>query len=325
MLLRRRLRNPRRGWRRLLGLLFPAALLPACGAAVAPTTSLEAAVHPAGDSADRACNVVLRSAAALTNPDGSFAPDCNRGGCWFAFNGTIDVATSTEATPSEVDVWFHTSSNPSWTSNQAFPSTGAAPGFQRYTFRLAPGTIPSGLGVDLGQAWIELVPYLSFSDGRVFDHNRNPGSLDNYRLSAANGWSIAADPANCPSVSTIRFERPWIQVQDHSLVQGGRLRVDYDLFRMPDCLTNSVEGFHVWDTVAFVEWSPAGQNVEQSLRSCTNDPTQPCDDFTSKPFVTPVPDGATRVQIWFESVGARCQTTWDSQYGQNYRYPVSAQ
>jgi hypothetical protein len=120
--------------------------------------------------------------------------------------------------------------------------------------------------------------------------------------------------------ATVRFLTGWTQEQRGAIVRGGQLVVDYDLYRMPDCHTSTAYGQQAWDTLAYVRFLPGGQLFSGSVKEATGTTT-----FVSKPFVVTVPADATRVETWFFTSGRTCQSRYDSNYGQNYGFPVEAQ
>ncbi|NMO17609.1 hypothetical protein HPC49_18335 [Pyxidicoccus fallax] len=121
--------------------------------------------------------------------------------------------------------------------------------------------------------------------------------------------------------ATVRFLGGWSQEQRGAIVRGGQLVVDYELYRMTDCHNSTYAGQQAWDTLAYVRFQPGGQLFSGSVKQATGSTT-----FVNKPFVVPtVPADATSVELWFFTSGRTCQSRYDSNYGQNYRFPVEAQ
>jgi hypothetical protein len=120
--------------------------------------------------------------------------------------------------------------------------------------------------------------------------------------------------------ATVRFLTGWTQEQRGAIVRGGQLVVDYDLYRMTDCHNSTYAGQQAWDTLAYVRFLPGGQLFSGSVKQATGSTT-----FVSKPFEVTVPSDATSVQTWFFTSGRMCQSRYDSNYGQNYTFPVEAQ
>jgi hypothetical protein len=163
-----------------------AALAPALGAA----DSL--------DGSDRRCQVVLRSAARISDGAGGFV---SKGSSW-VFAGELHVASAALEVGAEPFVLYHGGSGTGWWEVAAEPTGEVEGAFESFRFRLdehLPG--PGMSGTALSQARIEVVPFLRLpGGGRLFDHNRNPGALDNYRLGwMLNQFRVADDPSACPA------------------------------------------------------------------------------------------------------------------------------
>lgn len=120
--------------------------------------------------------------------------------------------------------------------------------------------------------------------------------------------------------ATVRFLGGWMQEQRGAIVRGGQLVVDYELYRMTDCHNSTAYGQQAWDTLAYVRFLPGGQLFSGSVKEATGSTT-----FVNKPFTVTVPADATRVEMWFFTSGRTCQSRYDSNYGQNYGFPVEAQ
>ena len=172
---------------------------------------------------------------------------------------------------------------------------------------------------------IQVAPALEMTDGsRLFDHNRNPGDYDNYVLDSSNMWSIS-DDLSCfrvPPRSSIQFLSDWRQLQHGSIVAGGKLTVDYDLARLPQCTSSSYQGEPAWGTSGFARFTPGGQVVTGPVSQYLSQPT----GFTVGKALwdLDVPAGATSVELWFSTSGETCATAWDSNYGRNYSFAVAA-
>ncbi len=120
--------------------------------------------------------------------------------------------------------------------------------------------------------------------------------------------------------ATVRFFTGWTQEQRGAIVRGGQLVVDYDLYRMTDCHNSTYAGQQAWDTLAYVRFQPGGQLFSGSVKQATGSTT-----FVNKPFIVTVPTDATRVETWFFTSGRTCTSRYDSNYGNNYSFPVEAQ
>lgn len=313
-----------------------ATLLAGCGVGTAELTQeddvLESGEAPlAVDSADRACGIVLRSLARLPGPTGGFATKCNSGGvCYYVWQGVIDVANTAPA-GSKPYVLFRSTDQTTWSKKLATATTGAPAGFKRYTIKLETNTVNAGMSpTSLQRAKLEVSPYLQLanSGGRVFDHNRNPGDFDVYTLVANNSWAIGEDANVCrppgQGQSTLAFKAGWTTEQHGALVAGGKLTLNYDLARLPNC-RGTHNGYPAWDLTASVLFSPGGQRAEGSVRAFgTNNGTPDQGQLHSQPLDVAIPAGATRAEIWFTNTGLWCSPSYDSNDGKNYAFDVVA-
>jgi hypothetical protein len=291
------------------------ALLSLAACAVAPDAEVSDAEAPLigvdghVDSADRACNVVLREVSRPPNGTGGWQTN---GTSWI-WNGTIDVNPEAVLEGSEPRVLYHYGSSPTWWQVAATAVDGAPAGFARFAFTLdhdLPG--PGMSGTALANARVEVVPFLALSEGgRLFDHNRNPGDFDNYILNLGNGFSVgasAACPAHAePPPARLVFATDWSELVVGELRAGGKARIEYDLARLATC-RGTTHGFPLWDLVAHLRWS-TGAEEAHSVRD-------------GAPTVA-VPAGATWVELWFHNTGVSGCEGWDSDYGANYRFAVA--
>jgi Family of unknown function (DUF6209) len=120
--------------------------------------------------------------------------------------------------------------------------------------------------------------------------------------------------------ATLSFFVGWHEDLRGDLAQGGRLTVEYDPERLPDCRGIRL-GVPSWDIRGFVRFSPSGQHYEGSLvRRLDGSPVEPAQ---AMPLSVPVPVDARQAELWFQNIDARFCMTWDSRYGQNYWHDVS--
>ncbi len=156
------------------------------------------------DSADHACQLVLRELARPTVP-GGFATECIDGYCWFVWEGTVDVASAAIDQGGYPELIYQSGSDSTWWLAEGTPEDGAPAGFQRFGFHFSQHTVSPGMSLTaLMQTRIQVAPYLvTPSGGRLFDHNRNPGDFDNYFLTSDNSWTIDDDPAVCQPASSL--------------------------------------------------------------------------------------------------------------------------
>jgi hypothetical protein len=128
------------------------------------------------------------------------------------------------------------------------------------------------------------------------------------------------------SEAAIRFLENWQHQQEGTLERGGRLTLFYDKARLPRCFANW-HGAEVGDTVATIRFHPRGDTVSGSILAPVRDggnPPGPVVGHVPNPFVCPVPDDATKAEIWFHNfyqTTSRCDA-WDSRFGENYWFDV---
>lgn len=295
--------------------------------------SAEAPLLGAGgtDSADRTCNVVLRTAN-RTRQSGGYETHCTSTGCFTVWSGVMDVSEQAVAEGAKPYVLYFSTVSNSWSTVAASETTGAGAGFRRYAFRLDTNTIPDGISMtSLGRARVELAPYLLTTSGaRVFDHNRHPGDLESYVLSSATGWDLADDVGVCqpkPAVpTTLTFDATWTTRQRGPLVAGRDVVVNYAFERLPQCRSTH-NGFPAWGTKAFVRFAPSGTTVEGPVVGFTTVNGSPAGSTgTAIPFTVTIPAGTTGVDLWFlnsSGAGSFCEA-WDSNFGHNYHFNVDA-
>jgi hypothetical protein len=282
----------------------------------------------AGDASDHSCQVILRTAGRPAGTTGGFETKCTSAGCYYVWEGFLDVASTVPAT-AKAYVLFRSIDQTAWTKKLATKVTGGPAGYQRWKFRLEPTSISPGMSpTSLQRAKIEVAPYLLLNNARVFDHNRIPGALDAYTLNVNNSWSIADDAAVCRPAglnrATLDFQSGWRQEQHGALVANGKGVITYDLNRLPSC-RGTHNGYPAWDITATVRFSPGGQQVESSVRAF-NSPNGVPDVSTmhSTPFEFTIPAGATSADVWFVNTGLWCSPTYDSNQGNNYHFAVVA-
>jgi hypothetical protein len=106
-----------------------------------------------------------------------------------------------------------------------------------------------------------------------------------------------------------------------ALTAGGKLVVDYDLARMPQCEGVTTDGVSAWNTQAYAYFEPGGELIQGTVKGPYD---AAAGAWQSQTFATDIPYDARSVALWFETSGDGCTTGWDSVFGQNYDYPVGA-
>jgi|HubBroStandDraft_2_1064218.scaffolds.fasta_scaffold84058_1 hypothetical protein len=297
----------------------------ACAAPTAEKTgSSRAAVlgtPGVADAADRACNIVLRDVDAPTSGgvnETQCVEDAGVSTCWVVFTGDLDVSAQAVTEGDTPYVYYQSGTDPTWYTAPAYEVSGGGVDMERFSFNLVTHTEIQG------QPWgtIQIIPFLQTVVGtRLFDHNEYEG---NYSLESSNSWAVHPDGTTCydpppPATGTITFGTGWSQSMSGSLNAGGKLVVDYDLGRMPQCEGVTTDGVSAWNTQAYAYFLPGGELLQGTVKGPYDSVNNA---WQSQVFETDIPYDATRVALWFETSGDGCATGWDSDYGQNYDYAV---
>jgi hypothetical protein len=291
----------------MLRLAFALALVGCVDAPVETTTAPAPLVGVDGshDSADRNCNVILRN---LERPWTGFTWETN-GSSW-VWAGTIDISEAAAAEGLAPALLWQYGSDPTWHEAAAtVAQLPGPPGFVRYSVRIDHDLPGPGLsGTALANARVQAVPVLHMAQGgRLFDHNRNPGDVDNYVMASPDFaiWgndSVCAPPAG-PQRARLVFQDDWTQHREGVLAPGGELTIVYAQSRLNQC-KQTQNGYELWDITAHVRFEPGGQLIGASVRDGT--------------ATMSVPTDAHSAVVWFESTSASGCHMWDSNYGNNY-------
>jgi len=294
-------------------------LLAACGQAPSgDRTASQSSPIAQGDSADTACQVVLRDT--YINFESRMGPqtDCSSGTCWVIITVTFDVAMTQSLAGAEAYVLYQGEGSTAWQqSAQAEPEFGAPVGFRRYQVTLRSDTFTSGPG----DTTVRLIPFLTTGGARLFDHNRVPDPLGNYVLDALNNWTIGDDASACPGQTpaaslTATFATGWQNTSTGTLAGGGKLDVAYDVYRMPQTLSCTTDGVDAFATIGSVQFEPGGQILTE-VATGPRDPST--GTVASLPLEFDVPPGTTSAALWFmTSSDCNGGPYWDSDYGRNY-------
>lgn len=293
--------------------------LAACGAP--PPEGLVARAPQLGkadgtDSADRACQVILRSLTRSTEIDHGA----------FVWNGVVDVAATLDAQVASVGILYRDGGGAwrAFSGTKGTTGTGNAGLFSRYTVRLDEGTTPTPL-MDL-RSWeyqrAEAAVYVELTDGtRRFDHNRVSSNFVNYELTPSNDFGVPAADGICPTVAPraeLSFGADFSETQRGPLVPGGTVEIRYATERLPACRWSRA-GAQLWDTEALIKFQPQGILVTRSTTTVSGGAR------TMQPFTVAIPLGTQRVELWFRNYTAEqhCET-YDSNFGANYSFPVTA-
>lgn len=280
------------------------------------------------DEADRSCALVAREIRRPAGPTGGPETSCATGPCYFVWRGTFDVVEARLVAGVVPKVLFRASSQPGWYEVPATATTGAPAGMRRFAFALSDKTFAEGMSLtSLSRAVLDVWPVLVHTTAspvrRVF------AGWQPVVLQSGNGWSLADDPARCapvaPSRAVLRFRGGSAGEQQQGLLlPGGKLSIEYDLSRLPNC-RGTHNGHPAWDMRAFVRFVPGGEILDGTVRGLRAPNGVPTNDAYAVPFEVDVPRDATGAEVWFKNftgAGSSC-VQWDSRFGQNYVYPVS--
>jgi len=283
----------------------------------------------AGDRADRACRVVLRSVGRARNADGQLTIDPSGSYVW---RGTVDVDAALVDAGGSVAVLYSPTTQQGFYEAAATRTTDdAGPGRARFSFTIAgkgkTAPEPGWSGSAHLAARARLIPFVRDASGnRLFDHNRVSGDFETYELVAANDYGVADAPGVCPAVApkaTLSFDGAWTTTQTGAIVPGADLTITYALDRLPSCRFSRA-GYQLWDIEANVKFEPSGELKTGSVTMVTT-PNGAGPTRAPFPLTVRVPLGTQRVQIWFRNFSAvdRCEV-YDSNYGKNYWFDVVA-
>ncbi|SEK63574.1 DUF6209 family protein [Nitrosovibrio tenuis] len=128
------------------------------------------------------------------------------------------------------------------------------------------------------------------------------------------------------SKAVIQFLRDWRELQHGAIERNGRVKVEYDMQRLPKCFT-AWRGAEFGDITAYIRFHPRGEIIRGSVVAPVREQEiQPgmVIGHVPAPFETGVPDDATQAEIWFHNfyqTSARCDA-WDSRFGRNYWFDI---
>src|SRR5690242_20342652 len=129
------------------------------------------------------------------------------------------------------------------------------------------------------------------------------------------------------SKAVIQFLKDWREFQHGAIQRNGRLKIEYDMHRLPHCFSKW-RGAEFGDITAHVRFHPRGEIVGGSVIAPVRDQEDPPGmviGHVPSPFETAVPDDATRAEAWFHNfyqTDTRCDA-WDSRFGANYWFDIS--
>ena len=129
-----------------------------------------------------------------------------------------------------------------------------------------------------------------------------------------------------PANTTVQFLGDWRKAQNGAIERGGRLRIEFDMRRLPHCFTNW-RGAEIGNIMAYVRFHPRGEIVSGSAIAPVLDHEDPPGiviGHVPVPFEVMVPSDAIQAEMWFHNfyqTSSRCDA-WGSRFGQNYWFEV---
>jgi hypothetical protein len=297
--------------------------VPSLTAANAGLDVLPPWIGDSGDFADTTCSVVLRQS--WVNLESSMGPqtDCSSGTCWVVVNGNFDVAMALVQDDVVPGVLYQSAIDGTWREQDALPSWNAGLGYRRYSFTLNHDTFTDGPNSQT----VNLIPFVrTVAGGRAFDHNRIADLMGSYSLTGLNAWNIPAD-SSCPAaaphgIQTLVFAVDWSNSGYGSLVQNGKLDINYDIYRIPSGLGCTTDGVSAFAVTAYAQLQPSGTILSERIDGPLDTTAMP-EAYQSLPLEFDIPADATGVALWFLDSSECNGDDWDSQYGSNYVYSVS--
>ena len=258
------------------------------------------------DQADRSCNVVLRGLERNPQPAGTWT-----------WSGAIEISNAAAAEGLVPSVIYESTAdnNSAWHEVLATPATtGATVGYTRFDVTLADYLPEPGMSATaITNSKIQVVPFIHLAGGgRLFDHNRNPGELDNYTMTYPD-FAIWQDPTVCappvgPTHANLVFDADFTQHRDGILAPGGTVTISYAGSRLGQCKATQ-GGLPQYDIGAWVKFLPGNQLTTVSVRD-------------GAPTIA-VPSDARQAVVWFETTSVYGCHAYDSNFGNNYVFDAA--
>jgi hypothetical protein len=113
----------------------------------------------------------------------------------------------------------------------------------------------------------------------------------------------------------IHFRRDWTVSVDGALQAGAPFAVDYEIERLPYC-RQDYNGYQTWDVTAHARFD-GGATIDAPVTTSITDYER-----VQAPATFDAPAGAHTVELWFDNADRTGCHTWDSDYGQNFRFEL---
>lgn len=145
-------------------------------------------------------------------------------------------------------------------------------------------------------------------------------------VTVAPARSSRTKPAPSPpsAQAILQFLPGWVESKSGEMWPGGKLLIEYDPERLSSCPCFS-EGMPPWELSAQVRFHPRGHDYGKSLFQVWSE-----DGETKLRRPSPwaheleIPRDASHLEMWFRMTDARGCTDWDSRFGANYWFELTA-
>ncbi len=125
-----------------------------------------------------------------------------------------------------------------------------------------------------------------------------------------------ADSAGAAEAS-LSFNADWTITQLGTLTAGGRVRVHYDVARLPRCRT-WYRGYPAWDIVLSARSDAASAPLTETAVTTLT----PERERIGTDVILTVPS-ARQLELWFHASDEGGCSEWDSDYGRNFRFAIA--
>ncbi len=149
-----------------------------------------------------------------------------------------------------------------------------------------------------------------------FENTDDQGCRDFDNRSGANYQFQTVVPTG---LSRVLFPADWNESAQPAIVAGGLMQLDYDPARLRLCRA-TYNGGRTWNILAHWAFSPGGQR--SSIPLFAGD-YYAGEEAILRPLLT-VPEDAESVEVWFVNSDRAGCVAWDSNLGDNYRFPVAS-
>jgi hypothetical protein len=116
---------------------------------------------------------------------------------------------------------------------------------------------------------------------------------------------------------TLRFDRDWNVAADGLIIAGGRARVVYDAERLPSPRPLLGNGLPAWSITCCYRFAPESEIHTAAISGIAANGHDGVLELD-------VPHAATALELWFYASDRWGHREWDSDYGQNFHFPVTS-